>query len=335
MSATTLGVLIAGFGGIATQDHQNSMYVPAFLAHDGFNVLGAVDVPGTTGAELASGRYEIPYLTDLDEALADDRVEVVSIAAPLERRAEIVGRAIRAGKHVLGDKPLAASLAETQDLARQSEMHRTVLVPAHHQRLHGVLRSARTELKAGRIGLPWNIQADFFVAGGKTAPTGELMNLALYPIDVVHSLLGLDVLRVYACSGKYWNEAQADFVTLLLDHENGVTSTIVCGRTASMHDVPPAGLAVHRYRMSGSHGVILTDATKPTLTVRTSQTRRTKWSGPNTVDLLVDVLHRGIVTGRPEISASDAIYTQRIIEAAQRSLDSGVPVQLETTKKVN
>ena len=111
MSGTILGVLIAGFGGIATQDHQNSMYVPAFLAHDGFNVVGAVDVPGTTGAELASGRYEIPYLADLDEALADDRVEVVSIAAPLERRAEIVGRAIRAGKHVLGDKPLAASLA--------------------------------------------------------------------------------------------------------------------------------------------------------------------------------------------------------------------------------
>jgi predicted dehydrogenase len=284
-----IDVYLDGSAGIGTQDHQNAMYRPAFEAHPDFEVVDEVD-----------------------------KADVVSVAVPLDQRAEAIGRAVRAGKHVLADKPLAATLDECERIARLAEEHGVVVVPAHHQRLGGAVRSARAALRAGRVGLPWNVQCDFLVAGGDPAPTGELVNLGLYPIDVVHALLGLDVLRVHAVGAT-------DLVTLMLDHEHGVTSTVVCGRTAPLADVTPAGIAVHRYRISGSHGVLAVDAVKPGLRVRNATGSTTAWTSSSTVDTLLDVLAAGIRTGRAELGVADAVYTQRVIEAAQRSLETGRP----------
>jgi predicted dehydrogenase len=138
----------------------------------------------------------------------------------------------------------------------------------------------------------------------------------------VYALLGLEVRRVHAVGSP-------DLVTLLLDHDNGVTSTVLCGRTTGLGDVRPAGLAVHRYRISGSHGVLAVDATKPAVRVRTAERSTGVWTGPSTVDALLDVLSAGVRTGRAELGAADAVRAQRVVEAAQRSLDSGQPTTLE------
>jgi predicted dehydrogenase len=287
-----LKVALVGCAGIGSQDHQTDMYAPAFAAHPAFEVVEAFD--------------------DAD---------VVSVALPLEERAAVIERAVRAGKHVLADKPLAATAGECAAIARLAEEHGVVVVPAHHQRFNAALRSARAAVRQGRVGLPWNVQCDFLVAGGDPAPSGELVNLGLYPIDVVHALLGLEVRRVHAIGGP-------DRVTLLLDHEHGVTSTIVCGRLAGLRDVRPGGLAVHRYRISGSHGVLVVDATKPALRVRGADHAGLAWTGPGTVDALLDALAAGVRTGRAELGPADALRVQLVVEAAQRSMDERQPVEL-------
>jgi predicted dehydrogenase len=325
---SALGVLAAGFGGIGTQDHQSSMYLPALAGHESFDIVGVVDVGDAAGAAAASEQYGVRRYDDLAQALADPAVEVVSLAAPFALRATAVATVLEAGKHVLADKPLAGASAEIADLAERAATRGLALVPAHYQRLQGVLRSARVALRSGRIGLPWNLQADFLVAGGDPAPDGELTNLAVHPIDAVHALLGLEVVRVHACGGQRRADGGEDPVTLLLDHEHGVTSTITCGRLAPLAGVATAGLAVHRYRVSGSHGVLLADALKPAATVLTSSQRSRQWAGPNTMHALLDIVHSAVLTGRSELGAGDALHAQQVVEAAQRSLDSGRPMPL-------
>jgi predicted dehydrogenase len=331
MTTNPLGVLVAGFDGIGSQDHQNAMYLPAFAAHPDFELVAAVDLGGRAGAAGVSEREGIEHITDYEQALADPRVDVVSVAAPLSDRARHIATAIRAGKHVLADKPLAASAPEAEQLANLAESHRTVLVPAHHQRLRGAVRSAAGAVRGGRVGLPWNVQADFLVAGGDLVPSGELVNLALYPVDVLRSILGLAVRRVHAITRTYWHGGADDFAILQLDHDHGVTSTITCGRMRAVAGVPKAGLAVHRYRISGSHGVLLVDALKPQLSVRTAERNDVRWTGGDTVTALLDVLRDGIRSGRPAIDARDAVETQRVVDAARRSVDLGHPVEIAAT----
>jgi predicted dehydrogenase len=309
------------------------MYLPAFARHPAFTLVGVADAGGTEKAAKTAGEHGLRHFASTQEAF--DAADVVCVAAPIDVRGGVVADAVRAGKHVLADKPFAATLAETVEIERLAGEHGVVVVPAHHIRLGGALRSTRAAVRAGRVGLPWNVQADFLVAGGDPAPGGELANLALYPVDAVCSILGLDVTRVWATGGLGGPQGEASraglaigdtLVTLMLDHPNGVTSTVVCGRTAPVHGIAPAGLATHRYRISGSHGVLTVDATRPALRVRTAATQTTAWTGPGTVDALLGVLANGIRTGRPEIGVADAVRVHRVIEAAQRSIDTGAPV---------
>ncbi|WP_329255167.1 Gfo/Idh/MocA family oxidoreductase [Actinoallomurus sp. NBC_01490] len=306
-------VLLAGFGGLGGgQDHQRAMYLPAFQAHPGFTVAGAV------GADDLG----VPSYPDLDTALAESDAEVVSVCLPPGERAKAIVAALRAGRHVLADKPLAVTAEDTEAVAAAAAESGTVCMPAHHQRFAPALRSARTALASGRVGLPWNVQADFLVAGGDPCPLGELTNFGVYPVDVVLALTGLPVRRVHARAG--------DGVTLLLlDHDRALTSAIAVGRITGTADVRPGGLAVHRYRISGSNGVMNVDATKPGATLRTATGVRTAWTGPDTVARMLTELHAAITGGRPaEVGPADALAAIRVVEAARRSLETGRPVSL-------
>jgi predicted dehydrogenase len=320
-----IGVLLAGFAGIGEQDHQSAMYLPAWRAQPDARIVGVVptgDGDRATAQKVAA-ELDVPAHDDLDAALGHDAVELVSLAAPLERRVELVSAALRAGKHVLADKPLAATLDEVEKIA--SAQGDSLVVPALHQRFAAPLVSARAALAAGRVGLPWNVQADFVVAGGTPAPSGELLNLGVYPVDVLHALLGLDATRVYARRGRYWNDAADDFVTLLIDYANGVTGTIVLGRTGPLDGVARAGLARHRYRISGSHGVLDIDATKPALRVRTADATSAGPASASVTTLIAQTCRAVSGGGAAPVGIDDARHVHQVVDAANRSLASARP----------
>ncbi|HEY3686826.1 MAG TPA: Gfo/Idh/MocA family oxidoreductase [Streptosporangiaceae bacterium] len=318
-----LRVLLAGFGGLGTQDHQRRMYLPAFLAHPGFTVA-AVAGDGPDDERTAAG-LGVPYHDGLDAALAAGDAEVVSVCRPLGARAGAVEAALRAGRHVLADKPLAATAAECDAIEAAARKSGTVCLPAHHHRFGQAVRSAAAALAGGRVGLPWNIQADFLAAGGDPCPDGELANFGVYPVDVLQALTGLPVRRVHArLHGPAGAERSA---VLLMDHDHGLTSTVTVGRTPAAADGP---MAVHTYRVSGTSGVLTVDAAKPAATVRTAGARRGVWHGPDTVALLLTELYQAITTGRPaEIGPADAGAALRVIEAARRSAAAGAPVETD------
>ncbi|PZF81737.1 Gfo/Idh/MocA family protein [Jiangella anatolica] len=330
----TLGVLLLGFAGLGPdQDHQQDMYLPAFSTHDGFEVVAVAgdDAAGRTTAERLAGKLGLPApAADLATALADPAVDVVSVCVSPERRADAVIAALRAGKHVLADKPLALTAADAARVAAVAAETGLVCLPAHHQRFHPMIGAARGAVAAGKVGLPWNVQADFLVAGGTPSPAGELANFAVYPIDVVLALTGQRVRRVFARLSTHWSDGGADDHALLfLDHDNGLTSTISVGRTRELADTPPAGLALHRYRVSGSHGVLDIDASRPAVVLRRAEASSHTWHGAGTVDRLLDELRAAIAAGRPSApSAADAVHIAEIVDAARTSAASGTPVEL-------
>ncbi|MEV4677055.1 MULTISPECIES: Gfo/Idh/MocA family protein [Actinomadura] len=302
----TLKVLPWGSGGFGTQDHQHDMYLPAFRAHAGFEVVES-DRPDIGGAVRATG------------------AEVVCVCAPPEERADRVVEALRAGCHVLADKPLALDAAGVEAIAAVAAETGLVCMPAHHHRFGAAVQAAKGALASGRVGLPWNVQADFLVDGGDPCPDGELVNFGLYPVDVVRALTGQAVRRVHAVPGR----ERSRFTVLLLDHEHGMTSTITVGRLRGTVDAP--GMALHRYRISGSGGVMDVDAAKPGASVRTVTGSRTAWHGPGTVDRMLTALHTAVVTGRPpEAGPADALAALRVTDAAARSLALGTPVPIDS-----
>jgi predicted dehydrogenase len=304
-----IGVQLVGRAGLGpTQDHQRQMYAPAFERHPRFQIV------------------ELPTLAD---GLASDDVDLVSVCVPFEERDETLTAIADAGKHALVDKPLAGSVADVRAIEAAFTKSGTICMPAHHLRFHPTIQSASAAVAGGRVGLPWNVQADFLVAGGDPCPAGELVNFALYPIDVLRAMTGLAVRKVWATGGTFWHGSDSpdDLAVLCLDLDHDVTATLTVGRTSTSD---PSGFAQHRYRISGSHGVLLVDVAKPALTVRTANGVGRSWLGGGTVDRMLDELAAAIETGRPpSVGPHDALAVQLVVEAAQESIGKGVPVQLE------
>src|SRR5215217_7669235 len=89
--------------------------------------------------------------TDLDELLADPRIDAVIVCSPSDRHAEQTERALRAGKHVLCEIPLATSLAETDRLIDLAERSGLRLLVCHTQRYTAALIEARRMIASGDV----------------------------------------------------------------------------------------------------------------------------------------------------------------------------------------
>ena len=89
--------------------------------------------------------------TDLDDLLADPRIEAVIVCSPTDMHAEQTERALRAGKHVLCEIPLATSLTETDHLIDLAERSGLRLMVCHTQRYAAPLIEARRMIASGDV----------------------------------------------------------------------------------------------------------------------------------------------------------------------------------------
>jgi predicted dehydrogenase len=316
-------VLLLSFASIGGQAHQRTMYVPALRNHPALELIAVADEVHAPPAQHALNRLEadnldLPYVGNLELALADPRIDLVSVCCPLERRVPVIEQIAAAGKAMLVDKPLALSLEDCAAIERATRAARIPCVPAYHYRFAPAVRSARTAVVDGSIGLPWGAHAEFIIAGGTAAwPLGELANFGLYPIDALRAILGLDVESVYATSGSFFYDGDADdFSVLAMTLQHGVVATVSVGR-APTQDHPNGYGGDRRFRLMGSHGTVVVDAAKPALEVYGAPR---VYYGTESLRTLLDHLVECVRTGKtPELGPADARAALAVTLAARQS----------------
>ena len=111
-------------------------------------VMGRLPAPTRAFAEEFGATLAT---TDLDELLADPRIEAVIVCSPTDLHAEQTERALRAGKHVLCEIPLATSLAETDHLIDLAERSGRRLMVCHTQRYAAPLIEAQRLIASGEV----------------------------------------------------------------------------------------------------------------------------------------------------------------------------------------
>jgi predicted dehydrogenase len=319
-----LGVLLVSFSSVGEQAHQRAMYLPVLQTHPALRLVGVADEAHAPEEQHALNRREadalgLTYLTDLDAALADPRVDLVSVCCPFERRVAVLEHVARAGKHALVDKPLALSVDECDAIERAFATRNVACVPAYHYRFHPAIRSARAAVMGGSVGLPWAVQAEFVIAGGTAAwPLGELLNFGLYSVDAIRAILGLEVESVYATSGSFfYGDGPDDFSVLALNFEHGIVATSSIGRAPTVGHPNGYG-GDRRVRVMGSHGTVVVDAAQQSLGVYGMDRSQLRGYGDESLRLLVDHLVACIRTGQsPELGPRDARAALQVIVAAR------------------
>ncbi|MGH2457554.1 MAG: Gfo/Idh/MocA family protein [Chloroflexota bacterium] len=139
-----MNLCLVGYGSIARSHMQALTGEPVTLQ----TVMGRV---AESTAEFAA-EFGFPrHTTDFDEALADPSIDAVLITSPSDVHADQTEKALKAGKHVLVEIPLATSLAETDALARLAREQNRRLMVCHTQRYYSALVEARRWIAEGRL----------------------------------------------------------------------------------------------------------------------------------------------------------------------------------------
>lgn len=341
---TAIGVVMVGYDGAGTQNHQLDMYEPALREHPSFLIRAVSDHPAVSAerrslSRAAADRLGVPYVEDLDEALAGPDIGLASVCVAFQDRVDTVRRAAVNGVHVLMDKPMALTLEDVDAmaaLARSGDVH---CIPANHIRHLSAVERLRDAVRRGEIGELVSVHADFIVTTGATRdaqgdprpwPLGELMNFLTYPVDAIRSITGLEAERVHATRGGFFyggaDDEDLGTVALTLTGQVNVT-LVVCRAPLTGHLTAGA----HRYRIVGTEGILLLDARRPSgLLHSTEPSRRVGiGAGGDSLTRMLDDVARALTDGTPPtLTPADARAALEVTLAARHSADTAREVLL-------
>jgi predicted dehydrogenase len=127
---------------------------------DAVRRLGFVDIVAVAGSSEESGRRKAEQLGVRRgygnyQALIDDPdVQVVHVATPNHLHYAVISAALAKGKHVVSDKPLAATAAESRKLFEQAKLANVVAAVTFNYRGNPLVQQARHAIANGEIGTP-------------------------------------------------------------------------------------------------------------------------------------------------------------------------------------
>ncbi len=143
-------VAIIGCGGIANGSHAPSL---KRLQEEGAcEVIACVDVNAAAAQRMAD-TFNIPRVfTDFHELLALDELDGVSVATPPFVHRDATVAALRAGKHVLCEKPMAMNVAEAKEMLAVARETGNILTIGHGGRFSAAAQAIHDRVEAGDLG---------------------------------------------------------------------------------------------------------------------------------------------------------------------------------------
>jgi len=175
--------------------------------------------------------------TDYRELIADPNVEAVTVATPDFAHGDIVLAALKAGKHVLSEKPLATTLAEAEKIAELAAKSKAKVMVDFHNRVNPALHAVKEAIGAGEIGLPLHAAARLsntlfvpFELLSWAAKSSALWFLGSHAVDALRFAMDAEVVRVQAMKRHGFLAGQgvdtADVHLALLEFDNGAVASL-------------------------------------------------------------------------------------------------------------
>ena len=252
------GFAIVGTGNIAQAHVEAVALLPnAFVA--------GVTSHAPEKARRFAERYGVRAYADLDEALADEAVQVVCVCTPSGAHLEPAVAAAEAGRHVVVEKPLEVTSQRAQAIVDAAEQAGVSLATIFMGRFADANRRLKALVDAGRLGRL--LQADGYVKWYRSQEYydsaawrgtwaldggGALMNQAIHQLDLLLWLMGpVDEVFAYAATLNHERLEVEDTLVAVLRYRNGALGTFTAA--TSLFPGRPKALDLHGTR--GAIGV--------------------------------------------------------------------------------
>jgi len=219
---------VVGIGDITTR-----RVIPGIQSEPRSNFYGVV----TRDPGKAASYPDVRVWSKLDDALADPAVQAVYVASPVFLHAPQAIQSLKAGKHVICEKPMAMNEAEARTLVRAAQESGKTLGIAYYRRCYPKVQRAKQLIEQGVIGKPILAELTnhmwFDGSGSRSwlvdpakAGGGPLFDIASHRIDVLNYLFGKPLCVKAQRSNIVHRYAVEDNATLMIEYENGVRGVV-------------------------------------------------------------------------------------------------------------
>jgi UDP-N-acetyl-2-amino-2-deoxyglucuronate dehydrogenase len=326
-------------------------HAEALKSEGSAEVTWAVDLDETRANSLLTNWPEARVTPDYREALADPEVDAVDICLPHDLHAPVAIDAARAGKHILCEKPLAATLDEADRMIAEADSANVVLMVAENVRFEPIYLTVRDLLQDGVIGRPALIQMtretylrQSFIEdrpwflNAKSAAGGIMMSGGIHDIEMMRMLVGeVESIQALRARQRFTEMEGDDTSAALLRFADGTVGVLV--ESFIMKSLETAsGREVHTLRIDGDVGS-LTTSDGQTIRVFSEredylpegQLREHRIHVPPQDTFQLQIAHflDSIRTGtEPITSGRSQRRALEVVLAAYRSMETGQPVRL-------
>lgn len=343
-----INVGIIGCGKIAQVRH-----LPEYAENECAKIYGLYDLNQERAAQLAK-QYGARAYASAEELLADPAIDAVSVCTANFAHAEITIAALKAGKHVLCEKPMATTLEDCRAMVDAAKAANRCLMIGHNQRLAKAHVKAKALLNEGVIGRLISVRTSFGHSGPETwtvdqgkniwffdktkAQMGVMADLGIHKTDLLQYLCDSHIKRATAKLATLdKRDAAGDLISVddnavcIYELENGVMATMIaswCYYGAEDNSTILYGTqGILRIYDDPEHSIVLIrrDGTKAYFDVEAIQTNDNQTKS-GVIDEWIDCLS---ASRAPAISGEEALCSMKGVFAALKSSQTGRTVSVD------
>lgn len=183
-------------------------------------------------------KHGAKYCIDYHELLANPDIDIVNICTPSGMHASMAIDALRAGKHVIVEKPMAMSVSDADRMINTAKEMKRKLCIILQNRYNPPMQDFYQAVRAGKIGrillgsvtVRWYRPQEYYNDGWhgtKSMDGGALMNQSIHHIDALQWLVGEPVQSVFAYIATLAHQMEAEDVGVVtVRFANGALATI-------------------------------------------------------------------------------------------------------------
>lgn len=337
---------VIGCGGIAYR-----RTIPGMMLAENSELIAVMDT-NFEAAKKVKEEFGAQYaFATVEEVLALDEIDAVYIATPVFCHKEQAMAAAKAKKHILLEKPMGLSVAESTEIAEFCKAQGVKLGVGLMMRFSGYHQKMKELVAAGTIGdivsmrgqltcwypeIPGNWRQDKARSGG-----GALMDMGIHCIDLLQYISGTEAETVTCfAQNQTFNYSADDSAALLMKMKSGATAFVDANFNI------PDNAAKCRLEFYGTCGSILAEGTISQVETGTieltvsddsacynAQQNREDANDTKSVEVVtgnmyekeISAFANAILTdSEPVITAEDGIFVQKIVETAYLASEEGV-----------
>ena len=196
--------------------------VRSFIDTPGLNVVGVADSDAKKLERVGQRFPQLKATVHSQDLLADQAIDAIAIATPVHSHFQLGMAALKAGKHVWLEKPMAHSLEQASALFNEANLRRRVLFVDYTFIYTGAVRKMRELLSAGELGSIHYYDSTRINLGMFQRDANVIADLAAHDFAILDYLFEEPPLAVSAIGGKHYADMPENLAYINLFYDSGM-----------------------------------------------------------------------------------------------------------------